>query len=86
MKIDIMLFDDFKKQFDNTDKEKIIRYLYNMSIECLQNVDTLSYKIKRDIELLYRGEYKKGNMSDDMQHELANYLQDLLKEDECKND
>lgn len=86
MKIDIMPFYDFKKQFDDTDKEKIIHYLYNMSIECLQNVDTLSYKIKRDIELLYRGEYKKGNISDDMQHELANYLQDLLKEDECKND
>lgn len=91
MNIDIMTFDDFKKQFDNTNKEKIIHYLYNCENNLMQCIDskaniianiyTLNSKLRKDVELLYRGEYSKGNMTDDMQHELANYLQELMKED-----
>lgn len=91
MKVDFLPFENFKKQFEDTDKEKIIDYLYNCEnnlIQCIDskadiitNIYTLNSKLRKDIELLYRGEYNKGNMTDDMQHELANYLQELLKED-----
>lgn len=91
MKVEFLPFEEFKKQFENTDKEKIIDYLYNSQnnlTQCIDskaniisNIYTLNSKLRKDVELLYRGEYRKGNMTDDMQHELANYLQELLKED-----
>lgn len=91
MKVDLLPFEKFKKQFTDTDKEKIIEYVYNCGNDLIQctdskadiiaNIYSLNSKLRKDIELLYRGEYSKGNMTDDMQHELANYLQELLKED-----
>lgn len=91
MKVEFLPFEEFKKQFENTDKEKIIDYLYNCENNLMQCIDSkaniisniyiLNSRLRKDVELLYRGEYGKGNMTDDMQHELANYLQELLKED-----
>lgn len=91
MKVKFLPFEEFKKQFENTDKEKIIDYLYNSQNNLTQCIDSkaniianiyiLNSRLRKDVELLYRGEYCKGNMTDDMQHELANYLQELLKED-----
>lgn len=91
MKVDILPFEKFKNQFKDIDKEKITEYLYNCGNDLIQTTDSkadiianiyaLNSKLRKDIELLYRGEYNKGNMTDDMQHELANYLQELLKED-----
>ena len=74
--------DEMEKMFKETKKKDVFSISVPRSSYISEAFVKFSKSVNRNnVELLYRGEYNKGNMTDDMQHELANYLQELLKED-----